>query len=60
MIEDEMIPIPYDMYGDVFSEKQSIIADKYKTIDIIKKEIENRLSELIYIDLFFSNKAIRN
>ena len=29
------------MYGDVFSEKQSIIATKYKTIDMIKKEIEN-------------------
>lgn len=52
MIEDEMIPIPYDVYGDVFLEKQSIIAAKYKTIDMIKKEIENRLSELINIDLF--------
>ena len=53
MIEDEMIPIPYDMYGEVFLEKQNIIAAKYKTIDLIKKEIENRLSELINIDLFF-------
>lgn len=53
MIEDEMIPIPYDVYGEVFSEKQSFIAAKYKTIDMIKKEIENRLSELIKIDLFF-------
>jgi hypothetical protein len=41
------------VYGEVFSEKQSIIATKYKTIDMIKKEIENRLSELINIDLFF-------
>ena len=53
MIEDEMIPIPYDVYGEVFSEKQSIIATKYKSIDMIKNEIENRLSELINIDLFF-------
>lgn len=53
MIEDEMIPIPYDVFGEIFSEKQSIIAAKYKTIDITKKEIENRLSELINIDLFF-------
>ncbi|MDY3947217.1 MAG: restriction endonuclease subunit S [Ezakiella sp.] len=53
MIEDEMIPIPYDVYGEIFSEKQSIIAANYKTIDMIKKEIENRLSELINIDLFF-------
>ncbi|MCI5675664.1 MAG: restriction endonuclease subunit S, partial [Ezakiella sp.] len=53
MIEDEMIPIPYDVYGEIFSEKQSIIAAKYKTIDMIKKEIENRLSELINIDIFF-------
>lgn len=53
IIEDEMIPIPYDLYGEVFSEKQSSIAAKYKTIDMIKKEIENRLSELINIDLFF-------
>ncbi len=52
MIEDEMIPIPYDVYGEVLLEKQSIIASKYKTIDMIKKEIENRLSELINIDLF--------
>lgn len=52
MIEDEMIPIPYDVYGEVFFEKQSIIAAKYKTIDMIKKEIENGLSELINIDLF--------
>lgn len=53
MIEDEMIPIPYDVYGEVFLEKQSIIAAKYKTIDMIKKEIESRLSELININLFF-------
>ena len=52
MIEDEMIPIPYDVYGEVLLEKQSIIAAKYKTIDMIKKEIESRLSELINIDLF--------
>lgn len=53
MIEDEMIPIPYDVYGKIFLEKQATIAAKYKTIDMIKKEIENRLSELINIDLFF-------
>lgn len=53
MIEDEMIPIPYDVFGEIFSEKQSTIAAKYKTIDMIKKEIENRLSELINMDLFF-------
>lgn len=40
MIEDEMIPIPYDMYGEVFLEKQSIIAAKYKTIDMIKKKLK--------------------
>ncbi len=53
MIEDEMIPIPYDVYGEVFLEKQNIIADKYKTIDMIKKELENRISKLININLFF-------
>lgn len=52
MIEDEMIPIPYDVSGEVFVEKQSIIASKYKTIYMIKNEIENRLNELINIDLF--------
>lgn len=52
MIEDEMIPIPYDVYGEVLLEKQSIIAAKYKTIEMIKKEIENKLNELINIDLF--------
>lgn len=52
MIEDEMIPIPYDVYGEVFVEKQSIIASKYRTIYMIKNEIENRLNELINIDLF--------
>lgn len=52
MIEDEMIPIPYDVYGEMFVEKQSIIASKYRTIYMIKNEIENRLNELINIDLF--------
>ncbi|MDU4652899.1 restriction endonuclease subunit S [Sneathia sanguinegens] len=52
MIEDEMIPIPYNVYGEVFSEKQIIIATKYKSTDMIKNEIENRLNELINIDLF--------
>lgn len=53
MIEDEMIPIPYDMYGEVFLEKQKAISDKYKTIDMIKKEIENNLTELLNLELIF-------
>lgn len=52
MIKDEIIPIPLDAYGEVCLKKQSIIASKYKIIDVIKKEMENRLSELINIDLF--------
>ena len=53
MIEDETIPIPYDMYGKVFIEKQKAISDKYKTIDMIKKEIENNLTELLNLELIF-------
>lgn len=53
MIEDEMIPIPYDKYGKIFEKKQIIISDKYKTIDMIKKEIETILNELLNLDIIF-------
>lgn len=43
MIEDELIPIPYNMRGLPFIEKQIDLAKKYKTIDIIKRKIDKRL-----------------
>ena len=51
MIEDEMIPILYDIYGEPYIEKQNDIANKYKIIVIIKKQIEERLNELLNSDL---------
>lgn len=53
MIEEQLIPIPYNRYGEVFEEKQKAISDKYKTIDMIKKEIENNLTELLKLELIF-------
>lgn len=53
MIEDEMIPILYDIYGEPYIEKQNDIANKYKIIVIIKKQIEERLNELLNSDLIF-------
>ena len=53
MIENEMIPIPYNIYGEPYIEKQNDIANKYKIMVMIKKQIEERLNELLNSDLIF-------
>lgn len=53
MIENEMIPIPYTIYGKPYIEKQNDIANKYKIMVMIKKQIEERLNELLNSDLIF-------
>lgn len=53
MIEEELIPIPYDIYGELFIDKQNILADKYKTIDMMKKEIEKSFNELLNNEIVF-------
>lgn len=58
MIEDEMMPIPYDIYGEPYIEKQNDIANKYKIIVMIKKQIEERLNELLDSDLIFQKLDI--
>lgn len=37
MIENEMIPIPYNIYGEPYIEKQNDIANRYKIMVMIKK-----------------------
>lgn len=53
MIEDEVIPIPHDINGDPFIYMQNILAEKYKTVEIIKNQIEKNLNELISNEIIF-------
>ena len=53
MIENEVIPIPHDINGDPFIDMQNILADKYKTVEIIKNQIEKNLNELISNEIIF-------
>lgn len=53
MIENEMIPIPYNIYGEPYIEKQNDIANKYKIMVMIKKQIEERLNKLLNSNLIF-------
>lgn len=53
MIENELIPIPYDVHGDAFLGKQNNVAKKYIVIEAIKKEINNRLHYLLSNDIVF-------
>ena len=40
MIENEMIPIPYNIYGKPYIEKQNDIANKYKIMVMIKNKLK--------------------
>lgn len=53
MIENEVIPIPHDINGDPFIDMQNILADKYKTVGMIKNQIEKNLNELISNEIIF-------
>lgn len=53
MIENEMIPIPYNIYGEAYIEKQNGIAKKYYAISTIKNQTENSLINLLETDIQF-------
>ena len=40
MIENEMIPISYNIYGEPYIEKQNNIANKYKIMVMIKNKLK--------------------
>ena len=40
MIENEMIPISYNIYGEPYIEKQNNIANKYKIMVMIKVKLK--------------------
>ena len=53
MIEEEIIPIPYDVQGEIFLAKLNDLAKKSKSIDMIKEEISKKLNEVINLDITF-------
>ena len=53
MIENEMIPIPYNIKGEPSLDKQKKLADKYKTINMIKNKIEKNFNELLRNEIVF-------
>lgn len=53
MIEEELIPIPFNIQGEPFIEKQNCIANRFIVIDNIKNRVEESLSEILDIDLIF-------
>ena len=53
MIGNEMIPIPYNIKGEPSLDKQKKLADKYKTINMIKNKIEKNFNELLRNEIVF-------
>lgn len=53
MIEEELIPIPFNIEGEPFIEKQNYIANKYEVIENIKNQVKDNLNEILNIDLLF-------
>lgn len=53
MIENELIPIPFNSYGEPFLEKQFMISNKFNTVENIKKKIYDKLNELLDTEILF-------
>ncbi|UQK59016.1 restriction endonuclease subunit S [Fenollaria massiliensis] len=53
MIENELIPIPFNSYGEPFLEKQFMISNKFNTVENIKKKIYDGLNELLDTEILF-------
>ncbi len=53
MIENELIPIPYNVDGLPYLKKQNDVAQKYILIESIKDDINKRLNYLLSNDIIF-------